>query len=399
MFFAGAAGAAKSLALLMGALQFVDRPGYAALILRKDYKQLALPGALIAVAHEWLDPTDAVWSEKHHRWTFPSGATLTFGHLTDARALEGYKSAAFQYVAIDEVTDFTEPEFMFLFSRLRRPEGSTIPLRYRAASNPGGKGHTAVKRRWVDPTTRAEGSVFLPATIHDNPYLDKDAYIENLRQLHPLLWQRLLHGDWNIAGVGELFQPRVWLDGKTLDVMPDNVTKVRYWDLAATEPSPSNIDPDWTAGALVAYQASEDRYIIGHVTRFRLTGGGVQGRLRQQAEIDKVETAIWIEEERGGSGKSLVDVHKTDTLLGYRVTGDKVTGDKVTRATPFASYMEAGKVFYVPGEWTNACFDELEAFPSGAHDDQVDALAGAFNAVRTSASAGTSYGLLAGQRR
>ena len=36
LFFGGAAGGGKSVALLMGALQYVDVPGYAALILRKD---------------------------------------------------------------------------------------------------------------------------------------------------------------------------------------------------------------------------------------------------------------------------------------------------------------------------------------------------------------------------
>ena len=44
--FGGAAGGGKSSALLMAALQYVDVPGYAALILRRTYADLALPGAV-----------------------------------------------------------------------------------------------------------------------------------------------------------------------------------------------------------------------------------------------------------------------------------------------------------------------------------------------------------------
>ena len=39
-FYGGAAGGGKSIALLMGALQYVDQPGYNALLLRKTFKDL-----------------------------------------------------------------------------------------------------------------------------------------------------------------------------------------------------------------------------------------------------------------------------------------------------------------------------------------------------------------------
>lgn len=49
--------------LLMAALQFVSIPGYSALLLRRTYSDLALPGALMDRAFQWLDGTDAKWSE------------------------------------------------------------------------------------------------------------------------------------------------------------------------------------------------------------------------------------------------------------------------------------------------------------------------------------------------
>ncbi len=79
VFFGGAAGGGKSDALLMAALQYVDAPKYAAILFRRTYADLSLPGALMDRAHEWLDGTDAVWNEQTKTWRFPSGATLSFG--------------------------------------------------------------------------------------------------------------------------------------------------------------------------------------------------------------------------------------------------------------------------------------------------------------------------------
>jgi len=41
-----------------------------------------------------------------------------------------------------------------MFSRLRRLKGSSVPLRMRCASNPGGYGHEWVKQRFI--TNRGE---------------------------------------------------------------------------------------------------------------------------------------------------------------------------------------------------------------------------------------------------
>src|SRR5262249_41071469 len=104
VFYGGAAGPGKSTALLMGALQYVDVPDYAALILRRTYADLALPGAIMDMAFEWLAPTPARWQAGLKTWRFPSGATVTFGHLQHEEQKRRYASAEFQYVAFDELT-------------------------------------------------------------------------------------------------------------------------------------------------------------------------------------------------------------------------------------------------------------------------------------------------------
>lgn len=200
--YGGAAGGGKSDAMLMAALQYVDRPGYAAILFRRTFKDLALPGAIMARSHEWLAGTEAHWRGDEYKWTFPSGATLSFGYLDSENDRFRYQSAEFQFVGFDELTQFPERWYLYLFSRLRRLEGSTIPLRMRSATNPGGLGHKWVKARFginADGTVANNGRkdrVFVPAKLDDNPHVDRDAYRENLSKLDPVTREQLEKGRW-----------------------------------------------------------------------------------------------------------------------------------------------------------------------------------------------------------
>ncbi len=215
MLYGGAAGGGKSDAILMGALQFVDEPGYAAIIFRKTYTDLSLPGALMDRARSWLQGTEARWADKEKTWHFPSGATLTFGYLDTVNDKYRYQSAEFQYIGFDEATQFAEIDYGYLFSRLRRLEGSRIPLRMRAATNPGGSGHIWIKKRFephktinnirmVD-ATRA----FVPAKLDDNPFIDKPKYRESLAKLDSQTRARLERGDWSDFA-GNFYHPEMW---------------------------------------------------------------------------------------------------------------------------------------------------------------------------------------------
>jgi predicted phage terminase large subunit-like protein len=259
-----------------------------------------------------------------------------------------------------------------MFSRLRRLEGVDIPLRMRAASNPGGVGHEWVKRRFIDPGSPERP--FIPSRLEDNPYLDREQYRESLCELDPTTREQLLNGDWQVRPPGGMFK-RGWFT--LVKEAPADSRAVRYWDLAATAPAPGK-DPAYTVGALVS--VSNGVYYIHDIQRLRATPMEVERRIVQTAQLDKMRPLIvdiWMEQEPGSSGVNTIDHYAREVLVGYSFRGDKVTGDKETRAAPLSSAAEAGNVKLLLGHWVEAFLDEAEAFPDSRYKDQVDAVSGA----------------------
>mgnify|MGYP001565115702 CR=1 FL=1 len=369
VLFGGSAGGGKSWALLAAALQFVDRPGYSALILRRTYQDLAQSGAIMDRAIEWLRPNPAVrWSQETHTFSFPSGARLSFGYLDARWDHLRYQGTEWAYVAFDELTQFDEVPYRYLFSRLRRLEGSDVPLRMRSASNPGGPGNDWVRARFVD--AREPGRGFVRAGLVDNPSLDREAYVASLSHLDPLTRRQLLDGDWTARREGGLFR-REWF--RFEDAPPEDLVAVaRWWDLAAG-------GADWTVGLKMGVDRQR-RYHVLDVSRAREDPAGVEALVRAAADRDGLEVVVLIGEEPGSAGKALVDHYRRNVLPFVRVEGVRETGAKYVRAQPTAGHAAAGNVFLVRGPWNEMFLDELEAFSEDertyAHDDQVDALSG-----------------------
>jgi predicted phage terminase large subunit-like protein len=119
---------------------------------------------------------------------------------------------------------------------------------------------------------------------------------------------------------------------------------------------------------------------VEHVERLQGTPNEVERALYHLAMSDGRETEIALPQDPGQAGKA--QKHALIRLLaGFRVKSQPVTGSKVVRAMPFSSQAEAGNVRLVAGPWNAAFLNELENFPTGRHDDQVDAVCEAFHAL------------------
>lgn len=254
--YGGAAGGGKSDALLMAALQYVDVPSYAALLLRRTYQDLALPGAIMARSHEWLANTAAHWDGLNHRWRFPSTASLSFGYLDTERDKYRYQSAEFQFIGLDEETQFPESWYVYLLSRLRRLKGSVVPLRARGATNPGGIGHKWVKRRFIDPETRV--GPFVASTLDDNPFIDQVEYEKALDRLDATTRQQLRHGVWVQDSGGLVYSA---FHRGLIVPMPEKTRPWRHilsWDFGFTDECAWGIS-GWEQHSKVVYKLMSEK--------------------------------------------------------------------------------------------------------------------------------------------
>jgi predicted phage terminase large subunit-like protein len=376
--YGGAAGGGKSSALLMAALQYVHEPLYSALILRKTFQELDLPGALLDRAHQWLGSTDAIFQPSKKRWVFPSGAKLTFGYLEHERDVARYLGSEYHFIGWDELTTQSKDHYTRVNARVRRTAATAhIPLRIRSATNPGGVGHEWVKARFIDEPRRWP---FIPAKITDNPHLDQKAQIEGLQELDPITRAQMLHGDWNVRPTGGMFDGNQF---KIVQKLPAHIDQiVRYWDMAATQGGGA-----YTVGVKIGkisstrnqtdISFSSGGYIVLDVQRGQWDPGTRNRVIMQTAEKDGKETAIRFEQEPGGSGKEVAD-HLIQLLAAYPISADRVTGSKTLRAQPWANAVSRGEVFMSDAPWNFDFITEHAAFPNGKYKDQVDAAGGAF---------------------
>lgn len=175
-------------------------------------------------------------------------------------------------------------------------------------------------------------------------------------------------------------------DFEVVDAAPATSNKVRRWDFAATDPkekAKQGGDPDWTVGLLL----SEHRgiYYVEDVVRDRKSPAGVETMLRNTASQDGKGIKIVIPQDPGAAGKSNA-AHQIKLLAGWKVKAVLETGSKVVRLEPVSAQAEAGNIKLVRGPWNEAFLDEVCMLPSGAHDDQGDALSGAFAELVTSST-------------
>jgi predicted phage terminase large subunit-like protein len=380
MLYGGAAGSGKSIIELVGALQYVTVPGYSAILFRRTFADLNLPKALIPLSHAFLGDTDAAWNGQDRRWTFPSGAVLSFGYLETEIDKYRYQGAEFQFIGFDELTQFAKSQYTYLISRLRKPEGLPVPLRMRSATNPGGVGHDWVKKRFVDPKT-SEDRVFVSAKLEDNPYLDRESYEESLNALDHITRQQLRHGNWDVRPDAGVFKPEwfptfrrddsgeFYLLGRSQrPVRIEECSRFAVADIAGTEKRKGN-DPDYTVVGVFDLTTTHDLLTV-HVWRGQFEIPDVEEKLMKVCWDYQVPYLLV---EKAGIGLGVV---QTVRRRGLNIKGLKARGSKLARAQTAMIRMEHGSVFFAEGSpWFGELQAEMLSFPTeGVHDDVVDVL-------------------------
>lgn len=160
------------------------------------------------------------------------------------------------------------------------------------------------------------------------------------------------------------------------DAAPHAMQRIRYWDKAGADVGKG----DWTVGVLLG-KDGEGNWWIENVVRGQWPAAQRNRIILATAERDKLmygRVKIGVEQPPGLAKESTDSVVRM--LAGFDVIADPVHNDKIERAEPAAAQMMAGNFRIVRDpSWTVPFLKVLEAFPFGAHDDDVDALSGGFN--------------------
>lgn len=192
VLFGGAAGAGKSTALLMAATQYLHVPSYRAIIFRKHFTDLTLPGALMDQADKWFWGQPGVtWSARNRTWTFPSGATLKFSYMYKPHDHLRFASHKFHFVGFDHLEVIKEAHYRYMMSRLKDDGIKHIPLRIWSTANPS---NSWVRRRFLEE--EAPSRLFISSNLLDNYNIDPEPFVHAISKLPEWEKRRLLHGSW-----------------------------------------------------------------------------------------------------------------------------------------------------------------------------------------------------------
>lgn len=445
ILYGGAAGGGKSMSAVALPMPWIKNRDLRVLVLRrrsvdlddlidkakKIYRDgdLASPRPYCAAA-----PGTIFVASPAHTASFPSGGRVRFDHCQNIDDWEKYQGQEYSIIVFEELTQFLEKQYLEVKSRLRSSSPG-LPRKVRATTNPGGRGAEWVFKRWrfwLDPEAvipgreprfaadgkrlppahpgeilwirrasdgsdivsdaedkNASSRTFIPARLRDNPSLlaTDPNYAVRLRDNDPIRARQLEEGDWLAKPAAGLYFKREWVGEELVDAPTDTIW-VRAWDLAATEPTISNPDPDWTVGVKLGRSFKTGLFYFGGAERAQVGPGGVRALVKETAKNDGPTIPVVLPQDPGQAGKDQAASYAAD-LVGYRVFSRPVTGAKEVRYGPFSTQASPhstggsiGRVRVCKGAknvtaWlsVNEAFDGLGI----EHDDDADATSDAFN--------------------
>lgn len=413
----GASGVGKTVALIMSSMGpqldgtfLTDRPEYRALFLRRESTLLQRSGLLDA-AYMWYRRfyPKVEFNKVEKTFSFPSGAKIFFGGCeqdTDKEKYKGYTEL--HCVLFEELTQFSQPIYDFICSRLRTK--TNIPLRVRSSTNPGDKEEEWVMNKYKYWITKS--AVPLDKDIEANwgetlyywadfngvkvdrnkPILEDgtvdicfsfcgiETFINDIKKDNdkfmsaqindPILRAQLVDGMWGLKPTAGLYFKEEDFIRAENKINP--ATRIRYWDKAC-----SGKRGDYLCGMLVAHYLQDDisHYIIEDLYLGKVEPHQVKNIIKSISRNDGKHTFIGFEQEPGSSGKELMDIYKRDLEGdGYRVIVDQKRESKINRAAAISPLAKENRISYIPNQHTQEMFNQLVSFPTGKNDDVVDAI-------------------------
>ncbi|MEF3306671.1 terminase large subunit domain-containing protein [Paenibacillus sp. GYB003] len=225
LLYGGAAGGGKSEATIWDTLKYaIQYPGSRQVIFRRTFPDLQR--SIIMRTLQVYPKEICKYNQSKHEWTFVNGSVVELAYWDNDSNYMNYQGAEYDQIRWEELTQFEERWYLYMLSRLRGSK--PYPRACKSTTNPGGIGHTWVKKRFIDigppeithevqeyddggnPLYWPEGMpyagepiirkrLFIPANVFDNKALMENdpGYVARLMSLPDNERKQLLEGDWD----------------------------------------------------------------------------------------------------------------------------------------------------------------------------------------------------------
>jgi hypothetical protein len=406
MIYGGAAGAGKSFFISLDSLKWIQIPGYVAAICRKTYSQIFDAGGLwdeckkIFVKHGGKPRRG-----DKPQFEFDSGAKIFFKHSQHSANVDMYwQGLQAAVIYIDECTQFTKQEFLYIMSRNRSVTG--INSYIRATCNPdpqswvrelidwwvGDDGYIIPERsgviryfihrddRFILSDTK-EGLIeqygdcapksftFIRGFLDDNKkLLEQDpGYRASLQNLDEAQRNALALGNWNEIEKPDSMFPRKNFNAYRVEAIDfEKMERI----VVSIDPAGSTTDSSDDTGIVVGGKIGEHAYVFRDVTGKYLPQQWAEEACRLY-DLYKADRIVAERNYGGDMVASTINMHRRDVhpLL---VTATK---GKALRAEPVAALYEKGLIHHV-GHGLKRLEDEMHTYTPGQKNspNRLDAL-------------------------
>jgi len=390
LLFGGARGGGKSYGGIIDFMKQIPVLGGRSkgIAFRKTYREL---DDIVEKCKDLLVPLDFAYHKGDNYFQHPSGAKYILSYMERPEDAESHQGFAYSHIFFDEIGNYKSLNAIELMKATLR--GYPIPPRMFLTANPGGRAHELIKARYpiknpMTLSTDEDGWIkaYVPSLFTDNHHLvaNDPNYIKRATSgLPEYLRQAWRFGNWDISTDAGMFFSVEDFANQYVDInkLPGMAHSVRCWDRAASEPSKSYPDPDYTAGVKIGLSAAKDYYITD-IKLCRKRSAHVRDLIMQTAIEDGKNTTIILFQDPGQAGKGEAEDMKR-FLSAYPVKVMTETGAKHTRWKSFSSGVQNQIVYIVRARWNQPYIDEAVQLTDNPddypHDDMTDAASGAYN--------------------
>jgi hypothetical protein len=173
-------------------------------IIRKslpDLKRTTFP-SFTSILSEGIEKYVKSWNRETQVVEFINGSELIFmaESYDDDKELNRFRGLEVNGAGLDEVNELQEPTFYKVQERIgswNKAQGKP-PIVCLATCNPSNNWVKTIIYEKYRSNTLPDRWSYIPSKITDNPYIPIE-YLESLKELPPIQYQRFVEGDWDIA--------------------------------------------------------------------------------------------------------------------------------------------------------------------------------------------------------